>query len=772
MNSIKDPNCELCPLRGRPKLVLNTSNVLKGGLAIIGEAPGRTEIVKQQPFIGQSGKILRTVLEKLDISNFYITNTVLCNPENNATPTQSALDACLPRLLSELEQVQPKGILLVGATALHDILPQVNAKISSVRGQIFESKYFPGIPVIATFHPAYLLRHPDGFRDFVQDIQKMKPLLNSRVIYHRSKEPQINVKLLKTPDDITDILPELLDSTRVALDLETLGFDYETDKIWSLMFLADNRLAYAIVDPESKPLQLLETLKSVLENSNVKWIGHNAKFDSKFLRTRLGITWPYIGDTMLLHYSLDERSGGHGLKYLATYFFNTPDYDVSMKAYMDAGLLTEAPLNEMLHYQALDCFYTWKLWPILRSKAVEDNVLHVHDNLLVPFSHSLEQVELNGFRVDREYLKSLTEIEEHKLMVLSQKIEQMASSLGFENFNPRSPQQVKKIFASTGINLRNTSEEMLSSLPNNQLARTILAYRHFQKLSKTYVEPLLAISEFDGRIHSEFLIHGTRTGRLSSRNPNLQNIPVDIGPLIERAFVASPGYYLVNSDFSQLELRVAAWYSHDEALLDAYRKNQDIHRIVAAAMYKIKPEEVTKLQRKAAKFVDFGILYGRGAQSLAEGELQCSLNEAQRFLENFLEQFPGLAHWMTQVEKQALRDGYLVTATGRKRRFPLIMGFNRHKIIRQAVNTPIQSLASDITQTALRLIQSQFSDIVVVSTIHDSIMFEIRKERVDELPAIRHVIETAADTLIEPLLPFPASIEIGERWGELVKVPR
>lgn len=772
---ISKPKCDGCPLNGRPSLLpyLDENTIPKHSLMIIGEAPGRNEVIQHKPFIGMSGKILRAVLQSLNITNFYITNVVMCNPPHNDTPDDETIERCKPRLFSEIEIAQPSGLLLLGATALKVFYPDKNAKISKTRGILFKYK---DIPALATFHPAYLLRHSDGFTDFVNDIQKLSQYLRGEsTLQIGYTPPTIPITILRTPRDVERARRMLLNIGEASLDLETMGFNPFADKIWTLMFYIPNTgssvgEAFAIVNPEAQSDEMKAALRSLLELP-VKWIGHNAKFDSKFLRIRLRVRWPYKVDTMLMHYAIDERLVGHGLKELAKQYFNAPDYSSEMKKFMDDGILDKVPLEKTLRYQALDCYYTLMLEKRLRREAIADNVLRVHDDLLIPFSHSLEQVEINGFKVDRDYLSSLITTSQQQAQADLHVLQEFASQHGFPNFNPRSPKQVKEVLLATGIRVKSTNAHILDKLAeSSEFVKLLLKYRHQEKLLTTYITPLLEKSALDGRVHSEFLLHGTKTGRLASRNPNLQNIPTDIGPVIKEAFIATDDrFLLVNIDFSQLELRVAAWYSQDEKLLQAYENGADIHRIVASEIFKKPPDQITKLERKTAKFIDFGIIYGRGPKSISE-QLGIGVSEAAQLLDDFLNGFPRLKQWMQETQRKALSQGYVETPLGRKRRFPLITNEVSAKIERQAVNAPIQSLASDIAQYALMKVQKEYPFIRAVSTVHDSIMFEIPVDAYKYLQDIHHTIETASDDIIEHRVTFEASLEVGQRWGHLEEV--
>jgi len=303
----------------------------------------------------------------------------------------------------------------------------------------------------------------------------------------------------------------------------------------------------------------------------------------------------------------------------------------------------------------------------------------------------------------------------------------------------------------------------------HEVVGSILEYRQLQTLKGTFIEGLLSRVSSDSRVRADFLLHGTVTGRLSSRDPNLQNIPILVGPLIRDAFAATPRWTLVKADYNQLELRCAAYYSRDELLMKYYEENKDVHKMVASEVFSVPEERVTERQRYIAKYIDFGIIYGRGAKSLAFGELKCSVAEAQRYIDSFLSRFQGLARWMEKIKNQAITQGYVTTPFGRKRRFPIILDSNREEISRQAVNAPIQSMASDICLTALTRLYNRFDPEIarILLTVHDEILMESRE--VDEIiPIIKYEMEENCS--IESPVSFKVDIKIGQRWGSLEKV--
>ena len=307
------------------------------------------------------------------------------------------------------------------------------------------------------------------------------------------------------------------------------------------------------------------------------------------------------------------------------------------------------------------------------------------------------------------------------------------------------------------------------------------------KLLSTYAKGLVKHVDTDGRIHADFLLFGTQTGRLSCQNPNLHNIPSLMrGPEIKKAFIpSSPDWVIMETDYSQLELRVSAYLSQDQKLIQTYQDGEDFHRVVASEIFGVPMDQVTKQQRHIAKYVDFGILYGRGAKSLAEGwsagqDLASdaltkdvwTVKMAQGFINRMMQQFPQLHQWMMHQQTQVIEDHFVVTPFGRRRRFPFITRDNAAEIQRQAVNFPIQSIASDICQLSLIRLHGLLNpgEAFIVSTVHDSILMEVRKDCVKEVAALARGVMECPPPQLGFNVPLKIDVAIGPSWGELEEV--
>jgi DNA polymerase-1 len=551
----------------------------------------------------------------------------------------------------------------------------------------------------------------------------------------------------------------ILDSSLHTIDIETTGLDAQDDEVICLGIAANPYDIWIVTEP------MIPHIKDLLEDESLNWAGHNVyQFDCKFLEIQYGIKCRPKYDTMLMHYNLDERPWGHSLKVIAMNYFHVPNWSLDMDM---ANLAKYAP-ETLYEYLAYDCHFTWNLVEPLLEEMDEEGVTHIHNTLLIPAARALAQIEMRGAYIDQDYLHRTGDVLIEELDSL---IAQICHAAGTETFNPNSRQQVQRLLYDTlqiPSDNRRVDKLALQSL-KHPVVDLLIDYKLKYKLLSTFIIGLLKASGGTGVIHPHFLLHATVTGRLSSRAPNLQNMPVVAGPIIRDAFIAPPGKILVEVDYAQLELKIAAWYSGDGKLQAIYKSGGDAHVLAAAEMYKVPVEKVTKVQRYHAKHVAFGILYGRGANSLALSILHCAPNEAQRFINQYFKQFNGLWKWIRKMQRQALRLGYVESAFGRRRRFPAIMSERRSDIERKASNMPIQSMASDICLSGLIKLEEVLSpdDATVILTVHDSFLLYVSPERVSYIiKLIKKVLEE--DVPFANEIPLTVDFGVGDRWGSLM----
>lgn len=728
---------------------------------------------------------------------------VCCHrPVDNATPTWEQMLIGRERLLQELLEYRPDVILTVGNTAAGAIMNDKFVKITQIRGLWTEfranwsssdySLLRGATPVFSTFHPAAMLRSPQDFPDFARDLQTVcndppKPISPNVIIVRPERDNVLNaigamIMMAKCPDDMPHC-------RIVSVDIETSGFLNDSEsRILSIAFSPNSTISYIFPDTLLEDPWVIQQLNMFGACGKVYFAGHNAiNFDYPMMLTRLGIKIPISNDTMLQHYLVDERKGTHSLKRIARDYYQMPDYSVGLEKYLQEEGTTYAdiPRHELYQYQGMDTAINHQLACDLQSKMRNEDTAKAYPQLH-DLAYTLMEVEQHGALIDQ---RILSELEDKWSAQVDTWINELSLETNRPGFNPRSSKQLAEVLfdeldmeviATTKAGNRATGKAILEKLritDDTGICNKVIQTRSLAQNLSTYVRGLRGRIDTDGRVRSHFLLFGTETSRLASRNPNLQNIPKHpekngvklFGYEVRKAFIPSPGKVFIEADYSQLELRVAAWYSEDPIMLQAYHDGIDIHKVVASKIFQVPLDKVNKEQRFVAKFVDFGIVYGRQAQSLAEEELKeitgGSVKKAQAFIDDFLNEFPTLRDWITTTRAKALKDGYVENMFGYRRRWDLIINSNRADVEREAINTPIQGAASTICLLALQRIHRELphDKVKVLFPVHDSILMEVDESEAELWkPIIQGIME---DPPIEKKLPFTVDISIAKDWA-------
>lgn len=752
-------------------------------IVFVADAPSQVEVVRGGLFTGYARNILSDVCARsgvnLDEDCKFISMSPVPLPNKLSKSEALSYQAELRQRLIEL---QPRAVVLCGAGSILAMGLGSGPQVSHGK-KTYDSEI--GCVIINSFNPIQAFYTPDILRDLRMDLMHLGtyerrvdptvlPPLPWVLVEHPSQIHQMQ-------EDFERILKRDGGQFLGILDIETKGLNPRRDGIFSVGISFDEESNWIVTDEVMRNPVAHKWLKSILEDKSLDWAGQNLyQFDYKFLRQQYGIRWSATIDTMLAHYTLDERQTGHGLKYLAQQYFNAPNWGTEIDWDKSHEFTDEFIRNEMYPYQVYDLYFTRKLVPVLSEAMREeggDKLVDLHYDVLIPGAKGLGTLEMNGIHINEDYLDELDEQITKEYEETYARLQEEAKRYGMESINPNSPKQVKAlVLDKVGLKATagsGTDREALESM-DHPVSNLILEARVKSKLKGTYVVGLRNRIEDDGCVHGDFLLWGTSTGRLSSRNPNLQNIPSVMGPIVKRAFTPrNPGWEIVNIDYSQLELRVAGILSGDDYLRKAYVEDKDLHTLVAASMYQITPEEVTKMQRYHAKYVDFGVLYGRQAKSLAEVELKCSVAEAQRFIDNFLADFDKLNDWIKSQHEFVAEHGYVETAFGRRRRFPVISRTNISEIQRQAVNSPIQGTASDFTLTALgRIVEGLDQggleeNIIPLITVHDSLVFEVNPDYMQQLVRLAHYEMTQNIPIDLNGIPIQVDMERGPNYGDV-----
>lgn len=538
-------------------------------------------------------------------------------------------------------------------------------------------------------------------------------------------------------------------------------------------------------DAPPPPVQIptaeaMAILKDVLEDPSVLKIGHNFKFDHQ-LFARNGIAVSPVDDSMLISYVLDGGAHGHGMDELAEMHLSyTP---IPFKEVCGTGknqiTFDRVPLDKALAYAAEDADITLRLWTLLKPRLVDDRMVTVYETLDRPLVPVVADMERAGVRIDKKALSDLSQ----SLSVRLAEIEKDVHALAGQSFNIGSPKQLGEILFDTlklGTGKKgktgaySTDSSVLEELSEqgHTIAQRVLDWRQLAKLKSTYTDALQEkISPVTGRVHTAFALAATNTGRLSSTDPNLQNIPVrtEEGKKIRRAFVASPGHKLLSVDYSQIELRLVAEMANIQALKDAFRDGLDIHAATAAQVFGIPLDQMTPDIRRKAKAINFGIIYGISGFGLGR-QLGIAPGEANSFIKTYLERFHELKVWMESIKSFARQHGYVVTLFGRRCYMPGIQDKNaarRAFAERQAINAPIQGTAADIMKRAMNRMPAALaaagSSARMLLQVHDELLFEVPEaEAEDAARIVRGVMEGAAHLGV----PLVAEAGIGDNWEE------
>ncbi|WP_265166009.1 DNA polymerase I [Pantoea ananatis] len=583
---------------------------------------------------------------------------------------------------------------------------------------------------------------------------------------------------------------KLKNSEVFAFDLETDGLDTLTANIVGLSFaVAPGEAAYLPVahDYLDAPEQLdrdavLAQLKPLLEDPDASKVGQNLKYDRGVLKNYdielAGIKY----DTMLESYILNSVVGKHDMDSLSARWLNHKTITFEEIAGKGKNQLTfnQIALEQAAHYAAEDADVTLqlhlKMWPELEKEAGPKKVF---EQIEMPLLKVISRVERNGVLIDQAILAQHSKELTSRLAELELKAHELAG----EPFNLSSTKQLQVIlFEKQGIKptkktpggAPSTSEEVLAELAlDYPLPKVILEHRGLSKLKSTYTDKLpLMINPVSGRVHTSYHQAVTATGRLSSTDPNLQNIPVrnDEGRRIRQAFVAGKGNRIVAADYSQIELRIMAHLSQDKGLLDAFSQGEDIHRATASEVFGVPLSKVTGEQRRSAKAINFGLIYGMSAFGLSR-QLNIGAGEAKKYMDLYFERYPGVLRYMENTRQLAASNGYVETLDGRRLWLPDIKSSNairRKAAERAAINAPMQGTAADIIKRAMIAVddwlQKQTDDAVrMIMQVHDELVFEIKAEAVDEASKQIRALMEGSMALDVPLL---VEVGVGDNWDQ------
>ncbi|NMC17567.1 MAG: DNA polymerase I [Chloroflexi bacterium] len=601
----------------------------------------------------------------------------------------------------------------------------------------------------------------------------------------------IEVKLIDTAQKLASLKQALDASSLIAFDTETTALDPLQAELVGLSLAVKEGEGYYIPlghkgeQPQLKVSEVIEALTPALTNPSIEKAGHNIKYDALVL-ARYGLrVSPLSFDTMIAEWLTNPASRDLGLKDLAGTLLGIRMTRIEELIGRGKNQLTmdEVPIAAAAPYAAADAEVTLRLIPLLKEKMQKTNSTGIFNTIEMPLVPVLLKMEQEGISLDIDFFKRFSAEIGERLRLIEDEVHQAVGHA----FNLNSSQQLSKVLFEdlkleppdrnkrTSSGHFSTSAAVLDELKGQHVVvDLLLEYRELSKLKSTYLDALpQQINPRDNRVHTSFNQTGSVTGRLASSDPNLQNIPTrtETGRQVRLGFIAAPGHRLLSVDYSQIELRIVAHMSGDEAMLKAFRDGQDIHATTAAAIYDLPLEQVTKEQRRHAKAINFGLIYGMSAFGLSRST-DLTLGEAENFVRDYFEHFPGVKKYLDQIRVLAARQGYVETMLGRRRYFPNLANplnqMMRNREEREAINAPIQGTAADIMKIAMirvqRALEESASRARMILQVHDELVLEVPENEIALTSQLVRGIMEAAYKLDIPLLTEARS---GVNWGSM-----
>ena len=598
-----------------------------------------------------------------------------------------------------------------------------------------------------------------------------------------------NYQTIRTEKELDELMGLINQADYVSFDTETTSLDYMLAELVGISIaLKPNEAFYIPINHNyegaEKQLEqdfVLEALKPFLESDEIPKIGHNLKYDRHILQNAGIDLKGTLLDTMLFSYVNNSTITRHNLDAVSKRYLNinpTSYEDVAGKGAKQIPF-SEVSIDVASDYASEDADISLKLYehiePLVQKEA---KLAKLYSEIEGPLIYTLGDIERNGVLIDSEKLSQQSKELEAKILKLESKVKKNAG----EDFNLGSPKQLQEIlYEKLGLPVikktpkgqPSTSEAVLQELSMDfPIVHDILSYRAISKLKSTYTDKLpKMINSNTGRVHTSYHQAVTATGRLSSSDPNLQNIPIrsEEGRRIREAFIAPEGYKILAADYSQIELRIMAHLSKDQGLMDAFAKGQDIHQATAAEIFSINIDDVTPNQRRSAKAINFGLIYGMSAFGLSK-QLQITRAEAQNYIEQYFERYPGVKNYMDETKSSAKQNGYVETVLGRRLYLADIESSNyqrRQYAERSAINAPMQGTAADLIKMAMTDLHSKIRneslDAKIIMQVHDELVIEVNENQLDELSDL--TVNIMAD-IFKLDVDLKVDADIGNNWDE------
>ena len=615
------------------------------------------------------------------------------------------------------------------------------------------------------------------------------------------KHIPINTKNYELIDNINDLnrwIKKIYQRGYVAVDTETTGLnDMIVDLVGICLSVEIGEACYiplghtngeddlfggaSLCSGQINLEEALTILRPVLQDSSIIKIGQNIKYDTKIF-ARYNVNLTPVDDTMLLSYAINGGKHNHGMDYLSERYLDHKP--ISIKSLLGSGksaiTFDKVPISDAVNYAAEDADITLRLWKLFKPMLHANSVTKVYEKLERPLIPVLAKMEMDGIKVDRNTLSRMSNNFAQSMSGLEAEIYDLAG----QSFNVGSPKQLGEILfdklelpggkkGKTGA--YGTGVDVLEDLASEgyELPVKVLDWRQMSKLKSTYTDALQGhINPNTGRVHTSYVISGASTGRLSSTDPNLQNIPIrsEAGRKIREAFIAEEGNVLLSLDYSQIELRILAHIAKIDTLKQAFHEGQDIHALTASQMFNVPLENMDPMIRRQAKAINFGVIYGISGFGLARN-LRIPRKEAQSFIDTYFERFPGIRTYMDETVSFAKENGYVETLFGRKVHTSEInakgpqAGFAK----RAAINAPIQGTAADIIRRAMVQMPNAIAHLPVkmLLQVHDELIFEVSKDALSETTeVVRKIMEKASEPVVKLDVPLVVDAGFGSNWAD------
>ena len=600
----------------------------------------------------------------------------------------------------------------------------------------------------------------------------------------------IEVRIIDTLDKLKNLAKELSKAKVIAFDTETTSTEETQANIVGISLSLKEGIGYYIpvghLAGNNLPMdQVVFILHDPLTDFKIPKVAHNAKYDYIVLARHGLIVSPITIDTMIAEFVVNPSSHDLGLKNLA--FTRLGEEMTHIEELIGKGkhqlTMAEVAIESVAPYAAADAESTLRLLPIMQAEVERVHGKNLMDEIEMPLMPVLAEMEMTGVLLDLPFFKKLSK----ELAGRMSEIEKQVYDAVGKTFNINSTQQLSDVLFNrlrleppdrgrkTASGHYSTSADVLDALSGKHpVVDMVIEHRELSKLQSTYVEALpAAVDPKTGRVHTSYSQTGAVTGRLSSSNPNLQNIPIrtEEGRRVRNGFIAAKGSVLLSVDYSQIELRIVAHMAKDEGMLSAFRAGQDIHATTAAAIYNVPLDQVTKEMRRHAKAINFGLIYGMSAFGLTRST-ELTLAEAEEFVKAYFTRFPGIKKYLDGIRKDAAKNGYVETLLGRRRYFPALQSKQnvqmKNREEREAINAPIQGTAADIMKIAMLHIPPALKkaklNAQMLLQVHDELVLEVPKEELEKtVSVVRDVMESAY-----PLdIPLLTEARFGPTWGEM-----